>query len=407
MSLVSKPFGDLITFSRATGGGRFNASGQYEWLPANEPRIDYDPVTGECRGILIEEQRTNLLLRSAELDNVAWTKHDVSVVANAATAPDGTMTADKLIESATKSEHYLQSTGIATNTSLPHTFSFYFRSGEKPYVRVTVYDSVIANSFRCELDVNNAAIVAGTVTVAGTASNASASVVSVGGGVYRFLITGIPASSNSGSLYAARISLLSNDRATNNYTGDGTSGIYIWGAQLEAGAFPTSYIPTTTAQVTRAADLCSVDTLSPWYRADEGTLLVEAVVGGQIGVDPVAVAGIGDGSGGNRIQLRVQTNTIAALRVSSGGQSYNEIISSANLIGGLSRLAASFSPGVQSFSVKGLLAKVGTPVSTMPFVSRLEMGRGAASSLLTGHIRRVRYIPRRISDTELKSLTAI
>lgn len=65
LDFVNNPHLDpRVTFTRTTGGGRFNANGQYEWLPANVPRIDYDPVTGECLGLLIEEQRTNLLTDS-------------------------------------------------------------------------------------------------------------------------------------------------------------------------------------------------------------------------------------------------------------------------------------------------------------------------------------------------------
>src|SRR5690606_5381998 len=91
---VLAPF---VTFTRASEGTYFDSAGTQQTAAVNEPRVDYDPLTLELRGLLVEEQRTNLLLRSQEFDNASWSKVSSSVSANAAVAPDGTLTADKII----------------------------------------------------------------------------------------------------------------------------------------------------------------------------------------------------------------------------------------------------------------------------------------------------------------------
>ena len=87
-----------ITFTRSTTGSYYNSAGVLSTAAINAPRFDYDPVTLESVGLLIEESRTNLLTYSEQFDNAVWTKSNASITANAIIAPDGTLTADKLVE---------------------------------------------------------------------------------------------------------------------------------------------------------------------------------------------------------------------------------------------------------------------------------------------------------------------
>jgi hypothetical protein len=197
------------------------------------PRFDHTSA-GVCRGLLIEESRTNLYSNSEDFSQVSWTKTRSSIQTNATTSPDGATTADKLIEDTSVSNtHFVQS--AITPTATPHTLSVFAKKGERNFIVLRLGG---ANDF---FNLNTG--------VALTNVNAP-TITNYGNGWYRCTVT-----SSAGTQGSFRVSA---DGITDTYTGDGTSGIFIWGAQLEAGSFPTSYIPTTTASVVRSADVCSI-----------------------------------------------------------------------------------------------------------------------------------------------------
>lgn len=200
------------------------------------PRFDYDPSTVPAtpRGLLIEESRSNLLTYSEQFDNAAWVKAAASVTANATTAPDGTTTVDKLTPDVTNAQHKVTIT--ASSGSANNVISV--------YAKVAGYNwLIVQGSGYAWFDISNGAV--------GTQTSCTGSITSVGNGWYRCSIV-MSTASTSVSIWA------SNGNNVTSFAGDGTSGIFIWGAQLEAGAFATSYIPTTTASVTRAADVAQL-----------------------------------------------------------------------------------------------------------------------------------------------------
>lgn len=406
MALKTKSFGELINFARATGGGRFNAAGQYEWLPANGPRIDYDPVSRECRGILIEEQRTNLLTRSAEFDDAAWSKVRASVAANATTAPDGALTADKLVESTGTNTHYLLASTASASYGLTHTFSVFVKAGERSRIRFRIVKPTSPfEGVSARFDLVAGVLVGAVNSNGGT--GATGLITPVGNGWYRCSVTGLP-----GSTSELQTELMLEDASgSNTYAGDGTSGVYIWGAQLEVGAFPTSYIPTTTAQVTRAADVCSVNNLSPWYRADEGTLMVEASTNKPLGIGTVFAASLVDPSAPDTNHVLIgrftESSLTARLAGRGGSPSNNLTVLSPYTAGTTYKTALAWRSGGSAAGANGGEAR--KAVATFPNIpiGTLQVGAlTSTSGLLNGHIRRIRYIPRRISDTELQALTA-
>ena len=178
---------------------------------------------------LIEKVRTNINTYSEQLDNAAWTKQSTTVTANATTAPNNTLTADKLIATATTAFHGIFNVN-ATLSSL-HTFSFYAKKAE--YNFVTALDQ-FSGTFLASFNLDTGVV----------SSGSGASIQSVGNGWYRCAI------SFDGAASAVVATLApSPSSASVNYLGDGTSGIFVWGVQLETGDIATDYIPTTTAAV--------------------------------------------------------------------------------------------------------------------------------------------------------------
>jgi hypothetical protein len=203
------------------------------------PRFDHDPVTGDSLGLLVEEARTNLVLRSEEINVSPWFVAGATSptrTADFAVAPDGTQTADKATSDST-SGHVAQN--VSGSIGAVYTFSFYIKnidattSGVLVRVASTAVDAQINWSGATITGVNN---FIGAVDFE-----------DVGSGWYRITTT-----------YTATEATQRGRIEPTRTTGE-TESVLLWGAQLEAGAFPTSYIPTTTSAVTRAADIAAVE----------------------------------------------------------------------------------------------------------------------------------------------------
>lgn len=394
-ALQQKPFSDIITFTRASGGGRFNAQGQYEWLPANTPRIDYDPVTGECLGLLIEEQRTNLLTYSSDFANAAWNKSRSTISADALTAPDGTVSADKIVEDTSASNTHLCSRTLAITSGNTYTLSVFAKIGERTSIALGMAASGFGVDQRVAFNLLSGAI----TTQAGAPA---AKIEYQADGWVRCSIT----ASATASVTTQVFIYLINAAGLVAYTGDGTSGIYIWGAQLEAGSFPISYIPTADAQVTRAADIASVNELSPWYNPEQGTLVARwSLIYPQAGTTHQHVAVLSDGGFNNYAGIRKQSTGVIRGQSIVGGSVQADIAAGTATS---SVMCAAMRIKADNFAISLNGAAPGIDLSgTIPMVNRLDVGRmGGAGQYLNGHIESLRYYHRALSSEELQAITA-
>ena len=225
--------GDL-TVTRATTATRVNASGIREVVPANTARIDYSTGNGM---ILVEPQRTNLVLRSEEFNNTYWGKGNATITANTTISPDGVMDADTI--TVTSIGNNLAQT-ITVTASTTYTFSFYVLRGSMTDLKYSVYNlsgtaNIVApTSYYSQTSASNWVRVSVTFTT--------------------------PVGCTSINIYPIRD------------TG-ATGTVFLWGAQLEAGSNATSYIPTTTSSVTRNADVISKSGISSLIGQTQGSLV--------------------------------------------------------------------------------------------------------------------------------------
>jgi hypothetical protein len=369
--------------------------------PANTARFDHNPVTGESLGLLIEEQRTNLLTYSAEFDNAAWAKTRASIVANTIVAPDGTLTGDKLVEDTTSANNHFVSQAISWISGTSYTYTVYLKKAERTWAALRFPSAVFTSNLNAYFDLDNGVV--GSVT-----SPATSSIQNVGNGWYRCSITASATTTTSGSL------ILFIGQADNAivFTGDGYSGIYIWGAQLEAGAFPTSYIPTVDSQVTRSADAASMTgaNFSSWYRADEGTAqCIFSRFGTTLTPYPLGFSGGASPTTAPRISLRTDTSmNIQTQGIDAAGVGW----SSANLAGSPGFNAVANAVMAWSFATRSAAGCVnGNAVTStnaaaaakMPVTSTLFIGNIGS---LNGHIRKVAFYPIRCTNAELQGLTS-
>ena len=305
LDLLSGSLDSRVTFTRASGATRFNASGVLETVATNVPRFDHDPVTLAPRGLLIEGARTNLLLNSATL-----------------------------------------ATQNVTVTAVAHTLSFYGT---------------------------------GTVTLSGVATGTL-----VGSGAFptRSTLTFTP---TAGTL-------------TLTVTGSVTL------AQLEVGAFASSYIPTTSSQVTRAADVAVMTgtNFSSWYNQSQGTFFAESSASGTNYFATSYM--VGQAAADSMRCIRWDDGTDRVLDVRAG----NVLQASATTSGAsasATKYAGAYAASNFGSARSGTLT-MSTTTGTVPLVDRLFLGSTAGAFHLFGHIRRIAYWNTRLTNAELQSLTS-
>jgi hypothetical protein len=386
-----------ITFTRASSATRTNSQGLIEGVSSNTARFDYDPVTLAPKGLLIEEQRTNLLTYSADLDNAAWTKTLSSITANTIVAPDGTLTGDKLVEDTTATNtHFATPASASFVSGTAYTISFFAKSdGSGRRIQALFPNTAFSLSTRVNFNVDTQTVTPGV--------NATGTINAVGNGWYRCAATMTATATASATIPFVLATTDASSFAAATYTGNGYSGIYIWGAQVEAGAFPTSYIPTTTAQVTRAADSASMTgvNFSSWYRQDEGTLFVTSETKSNASFIRIAAISFGTSSA-NEIHISESLSIARGFivqpsgTISFTGASWN----------GFGSAALAYKTSDSAFSFNGSLL---SNSSAIPSAVRNTLSIGARAtgeSVLNGTIKKLAFYPQRLSNTELQGLTS-
>ncbi len=241
-------------FTRASTATYFNSSGVMASAAINTPRLNYtyNGTSWINAGILLEPARTNLCIRSQEFDNASWTKTGLLAfgsgsTANAIAAPDGTTTADLVTEDTSTGVHEAN-LAITLTVSTAYSISIFVKAGTRDRFRLAGRISATWSVFpQGVFDLSTSSVVS-------SSGDRTAEIANVGNGWYRCTIYGTTTSIGTSGGVLFNIIDGSNN---SSYTGNGTGGLYVWGAQLEAGSTCTSYIPTTTAAVTRSADVCT------------------------------------------------------------------------------------------------------------------------------------------------------
>lgn len=394
--LVDIPLSRLSCLRSGTAT-RVNASGLIEVVPADTPRIDYDPVTLACRGLLVEEGRRNLWTYSADLANAAWATSSASVAAGAVTAPDGGA-AQKLLEAIGSAvEHSLFR--VRTGSTETLTASIYARAAERS--RIQIYFANFASSTAAALFDLSAGTVAAQPVASTDYTSPSAAIAPAGNGWYRCSLTATKGAANT----TTAAIFCPHDGTGTVYAGDGSSGLYLWGAQLELGAFPTSYMPTTTATVARSGEAVSMP-LAGWWNASAGTLLLESAYEGRLPPGVFAAAAcLDDGTFANRIMLMDNPGAGRGLAVVKNGTSQALEYGPAATIGAVTREAAAWAVNDFAYCTGG--GSVLTDgLGQVPVVTTLRLGSIVTVPVGARHIRRVEIFSRRLPAADLQSLTA-
>lgn len=347
------------TFSRASVGTYFDSAGTLQTAASGAPRFDYHPTTHAANGLLIEESRTNLFTYSSQLDQASWnTRAGSTTIATASSAPDGSATT--YLETKSSGDGYVwKSYNFPVSTA--YTLSLFVKGGGS----------------------------ASTITFHywdGTTQQNSAAIPISAGQAW------------------TRVSFSFTTSASVSPPGDvgfyiGANPFYVWGAQLEQGAFATSFIATTNAAVTRAADVFTLPTGS-WYNSLESTVFAQYQVpyptSGQHGV-----FSLNDGTLSNKTDLRANGQMITSL---AGASQENQIV--AVNIGSTNKISKGIILNNFSGSSNGSAVVTDNSVN-VPSVNKLQIGGldNSPTYGLDGTVERLKYYPQRIDNTQLQLMT--
>jgi hypothetical protein len=339
-------------------------------------------------GLLIEQSITNLFLYSQTLNNAgAWAIANATLIASANIAPDGTQTMYQLIPSASSAFTNLQQ--AITATAQAYTTSYYVKYNGIQFVQILFGGGLTTNY--ANFDLINGIVTGGTYT--------SATITSVGNGVYRITTTNTFAATTSG-VYLSAIPTGTSARTT-NYTGNGYSGIYIWGAQLEALSFPTSYIATTSVALARGADSASMTgtNFSSWFNIAQGTFFT--IVNSPYGGRAFAVDG---GPNPRLIDLNF-TGTQWIVYTNVGGGVQSAILTSTGTVSVATTYGSNGVIGVGNGNTPITITS-SNAILTASQANKLEIGAWNGSSQTNGWIKKLVYYPVQFTSAENQEITS-
>ena len=378
-----------IECTRASSATCWGPDGKLRTVAANTPRIDYDPATGKCAGLLVEEARTNLLRQSSLLSDTAWVKSEVLVT------PSDTQNALGLsfikltpISGTYKTINQALSTAISDSQIV--TFSVFAKAGEMNTIRLGFRDKanfITAGHFNL---------------LTGEASRQEITGKYLGDGWWRVTLSGMNVSSGSATPLVHIYSINNGDVTT---PGDGVSGLYIAAPQLEIGSFPTSYIPTEGAAVTRAADKVSV----PYTTAGAGALFVHGRydVAAPSAFFPVRARSEGNGYIGTPYCLPSGDVARSSYVRNNGG---NPSVASlgGNLPARLYKSVISWSGKNFATSIKGAVSNSVTHTLEIPICTSIDLCTASFSGPVLGasHIFQIVGYGAQLSPKNMQRLTA-
>ncbi|MFA5922320.1 MAG: LamG-like jellyroll fold domain-containing protein [Methylococcaceae bacterium] len=389
-SLVpEKAVDGTATFTRSSTATYFDSTGVLQTASADSMRFNYNPVALVNNGGLVEGGRTNVILRSEEFDSASWSKTRSSVTTNATVAPDGLTTADKLVEDTSTNSHFCsQLKSVADNTNI--TVSIYAKAAERNILPLVTSgkDSVFRTSY-FNLQ---------TGSVSSQASGHICSIESVGNGWYRCIIT---VNSGTGASNFGIYPSMAIVSGSTSYAGDGTSGLYIWGSQEEVGDFVSSYIPTTTAAVTRAVDLLSYPTTN--INAVSGTIKLEFTPE-HTPIGTISLFGSYVDANNYTAILHDSTNLIARKRIA--GTNYDATIANPFTSGTTYKVAASWGNNGVNIALNGVLGTSNGNSTAVQLGATVQIGAdGNGANQPFSEIKNIKFYKKQLSVSKLLGLT--
>jgi hypothetical protein len=368
--------------TRATDATRVNESGLIEDVLSNVPRIDY--TGGGCPHILAEPQRTNLIPYSEDFSQSAWQKSNITATPNSITSPDGTLNAYKLTKP-TSSTPRLFELSVYPSTGV-HTFTSFYKNldGDSMLIRLDGG----GNTANCTVDLT-------TNTLVNSGANIiSSNITQLSDGWIRVSVT---ANILSTSWVLDAVNLFSISVG---------SSVYIWGAQLEAGSYPTSLIPTSGSTVTRNKDIFTRDGIGSLINSTEGVLFVEIAALSNDGTN--RYISINNGSTLDYLFFRYRSDNQFQIRYRSNNvDSVNQTFTLSNNLD-FNKIAFSYKLNEFKIFING--SQIGSTITSgnvfNTAVNSLDLEKFDGGDNFFGKVKQLQVYQTALTDTQLAALTS-
>jgi hypothetical protein len=377
-------------FTRGSEATRINAQGLIETVASGENRLNYPMIDGFQKGCphhILEPARTNVVTNSNEFSG---SETNVSVSRNQLISPDGTLNADRVLDNSNSGEHIITGSFSGAITSgLDYTSSAFFKSdgtGGKGVIRF------YTGSF------HNAVFNLEDGTISYTSSGVS-KIENYGNGWYRCSLK-----VTAGSNYANTITQLAVGNSLNQFSYQGASslGVYFWGVQFEQGSFPTSYIPTTSAAVTRAAETCNGSGNAATFNDSEGVLMAEIAALADDGTS--RQISISNGGTTERVYFGFRANSNEFI-LSSRDSSY--LIANVSDVTNFNKYAFQYKSGNFKAFVNGFNYDLTLDGGLLPSgLDTLNFDAGNGTQNFYGNTKQIQYFDSILDSEQLEQLTS-
>ncbi len=388
--------GGDFTVTRATAATRVDASGFIESVASGIPRLDYFASGGTvgCPALLVEPSAQNLALQSENF-GTTWSPNQLiafgsgSVLNTTGTLdPYGTNVSDLIVASTVSGvQHRIDQT--TTSASGSYTFSVFVKAAGYNFTWLRI------GTVGAFFNLSNGAIT-------GTSAGIVASSQNYGNGWYRCIISKASSSANE----VLRINIIQTDGVT-DFAGDGTSGIYVFGAQYETGTVATSYIPTTTAAVTRNAEVVSVSgAVSGSIGQASGTIYAEVDIRNLTNADSVRIVSLTTTTNSNNfieITKRSSTQLRCDARLNSG--STITFLTVSGFVLGVNKIAFAYQDGNYAMAINGAVTTSAQAGMTSSLNTIILGAAGSNIAQFNDRIRAAALYTTRLSNAELAALT--
>ena len=393
--LPSSGVGDF-DFTRSGSATRINSQGLIETVGNGQSRLNYPMIDGKvvgCPHHILEPARTNLVTYSEDFSNSSWNKLGSSIVSNSAISPDGSLNADKFVEDTSNGTHILYRNNITTGAGI-NTLSVKVKANGRNWV--LLYDSEQGEAVYFDLENGVSGLTIG--------SPDDYSINALPNGWYDISLTTTATLRVDFQIYLAE------SDGNNSYTGDGTSGVYVWGAQLEVGSYPTSYIKSNSGSTTtRSAETASGAGDASTFNDSEGVLFADVISNGGTTDGYISIS---DLTTNNRLAIRIgynNSNKVSLFMVSNGGSAEFEEFYDVGSLGfrNFNKFALKYKVNDVSLFFNGFeVITISSAAMASGFKSLNFANATGGTQPFYGKTKEIAYYNSALTDSELEQLTS-